>query len=288
MTTFYASRAKAIRLLLVLIVAVPLSCGFVFDGDESIFMRMFAAVVLVACGGYALAALPRLLRRDPALVITAEGFTALPHPPVAWADVTHVQVRNRAVRGHETPYLEVVRRDPHEPIHLSPDALPVSLPAVVDAMRRYRPDLIVLPQEGSVAAADLSAFDVIESALVHEATRNLPAGWTFAVLWFVMVGEEGAAGIQLMRADESVDNIAPSEKLLTMLNEYKHVSYDERTGTFLSGQLATKPDTYRVQLSHNDIPDWVPVPAPEEFRREFAGYPRPADRIPDWIRDYIG
>ncbi|WP_327141385.1 hypothetical protein [Nocardia sp. NBC_01327] len=140
-------------------------------------------------------------------------------------------------------------------------------------------------------AADELGPEVIERALVDEAVRLCGPRWEFALLWVRLIGEEGHAGVKVIRSRKKqiTENLEPSEAMLAMLADYKRACYDERTGTWLSGQISIAgPDNYRAQFSKTTDLPWVKIPpVTESLKAELAAFPRATEEIPQWIRECI-
>ncbi|MVU81643.1 hypothetical protein GPX89_30945 [Nocardia sp. ET3-3] len=312
-TEYYPRKAGAIGALVFFVVMIVLPGFVVFNGDEHMVMRVLAGVVMGVFGFGAYAMLDDLIRPQPTLVITEEGFTYRGYPHVAWSEVERLLLGIGRLRkgGRADRFAEVVLRDPaafrdrvhalgdvmarknvDRPLFIVPDRLPVPVTAAVEAMRAHHPDLVVAAladEPAQTSAIPPSADrDMVESALVSALADDLPADWRVAVLWFSLVGDDGHAGIQLDPAATEED-LQPSEEVLMLLNRLKEVCYDQMTGTWLSGQVVLRADSTRADftLSFKEIPDWLPIPEPTDCRRELATYPRAGDEIPTWLRQRI-
>ncbi|MBF6449015.1 hypothetical protein IU429_15190 [Nocardia elegans] len=140
----------------------------------------------------------------------------------------------------------------------------------------------------SLAPDDLGP-DVIESALVEEVVRLCGQQWEFAMLWVWLIGQDGDAGIKVIRnrRNKQTEVIAPSPELLALLGEYKHACYEEGAGTWLSGQISIAgPDDYRAEFSKSSDLPWTNVPVSEQnLDIELAAFPRTPQQIPGWIRE---
>ncbi|MEC3916933.1 hypothetical protein [Nocardia sp. CDC160] len=313
-TEYYPPKAGAVGALVFFLVMTALPGFVVFDGDEHVFLRVLGGFAMALFGFGVYAMLDDLLRPQPTLVISDQGFTYRGYPHVGWAEVERLRLGIGRLRkgGRAERFAEVVLRDPVEfrdrvhalgdvtarknvdrPLFIVPERLPVPVAAVVEVMREHHPDLVVraLEDESSEppAASHSPDRDMVESALVSALTESLPDNWNLAVLWFCLVGDDGHAGIQLDLADSDPDDLQPSEEILMLLNRLKEVCYDQMTGTWLSGQVMLQSASTKAQftLSFKEIPDWLPLPDPAECRRELATYPRAGDEIPTWLRQRI-
>ncbi|WP_040812537.1 hypothetical protein [Nocardia concava] len=314
-TEYYPPKAGAIGALVFFLVMTALPGFVVFDGQEHVVLRVLGGFAMALFGFGVYAMLDDLIRPQPTLVITDHGFTYRGYPHVAWSEVVRLRLGIGRLRkgGREEKFAEVVLRDPGEfrdrvhalgdaaarknidrPLYIVPERLPVPVPAVVEVMREHHPDLAVGapgdepadPPPSSPRSADR---DMVESALVSALTDALPVDWHLAVLWFSLVGDDGHAGIQMEPTEPEADDLQPSEEVLMLLNRLKEVCYDQMTGTWLSGQVLLRADSSRAEftLSFKEIPDWLPIPEPDECRRELATYPRAGDEIPTWLRQRI-
>ncbi|MFE3191752.1 hypothetical protein ACFXHA_22270 [Nocardia sp. NPDC059240] len=316
-TEYYPSRTGAAVALVFFLLMTALPGFVVFDGDEHVVMRVLGGVAMALFGFGVYAMLDDLVRPQPTLLITDQGFTYRGYPHVAWAEVERLRLGIGRLRkgGHTERFAEVVLRDPAEfhdrvralgdvtarkhperPLYIVPERLAVPVPAVVDAMRRHHPDLVVRALEDDPAQAPAAPGaprsadrDMVESALVSALTDALPEHWQLAVLWFCLVGDDGHTGIQVDITDADPEELQPSEETLMLLNRLKEVCYDQMTGTWLSGQVVLQAASSKAQftLSFKEVPDWLPLPEPDECRRELATYPRAGDEIPDWLRERI-
>ncbi|WP_433563137.1 hypothetical protein ACQP1O_37980 [Nocardia sp. CA-151230] len=317
-TEYYPPRTGAL-IALVFFLSMTVLPGFVvFDGNQQPVMRVLGGLAMALFGFGVYAMLEDLLRPQPTLLVTDQGFTYRGFPHVAWAEVERVRLGIGRLRkgGRAEMFAEVVLRDPAEfrdrvqalgdvTMRRNPDRrlfivaerLPVPVPAVVDVMREHYPGLSVravedAPADSPPAAPRSHDRDMVESALVSAFTEALPVGWNLAVLWFSRVGDDGHAGIQLELTDpdaDHTDELQPSGEILTLLNRLKEVCYDQMTGTWLSGQVVLRAASTKAEftLSFKEIPDWLPIPEPDECRRELATYPRAGDEIPVWLRQRI-
>ncbi|MTE15433.1 hypothetical protein [Nocardia aurantiaca] len=316
-TEYYPPRTGAIIALVFFLVMTALPGFVVFDGGAQLVMRVLAAFVMALFGFGVYAMLDDLLRPQPTLLVTDQGFTYRGFPHVAWAEVDRVRLGIGRLHkgGRAELFAEVVLRDPAEfrervralgdvtvrrdadrPLFIVAERLPVPVPAVVEVMREHHPGLVIQTVEeapsGEPPAPPRSPDrDMVESALVSALTDELPAGWNLAVLWFSLVGDDGHAGIQLELSGAGTEEqeAQPSEEVLMLLNRLKEVCYDQMTGTWLSGQVLLRSTSAKAQftLSFTEIPDWLPIPEPDECRRELATYPRAGDEIPAWLRQRI-
>ncbi|AYF72897.1 hypothetical protein D7D52_02345 [Nocardia yunnanensis] len=313
-TEYYPPRAGAAVALVFFLVMTALPGFVVFDWDEHAVMRVLAAVAMALFGFGVYAMLDDLIRPQPTLLITDQGFTYRGYPHVAWTEVDRLRLGIGRLRkgGHTEKFAEVVLRNPVEfrdrvralgdaaarknadrPLYIVPERLSVAVPVVVEAMRNHHPDLTVKALEDEPAPVPAPPRspdrDMVESALVSALTDALPAPWQTAVLWFCLVGDDGHAGIQVDLTDADPDELQPSEEVLNLLHRLKDVCYDQMTGTWLSGQVVLQAASTKAQftLSFKEIPDWLPLPEPDECRRELATYPRAGDEIPDWLRERI-
>jgi hypothetical protein len=95
------------------------SLGFV--AASAVFLVQHSSVKMVVAGVLgsvffafgAWVATQRLLRREPELTITDDGFQIAGAAPIAWSDVERVGVRVMRVRGVTKKMIEVVLRDPN-------------------------------------------------------------------------------------------------------------------------------------------------------------------------------
>ncbi|MBL1079571.1 hypothetical protein JK358_34720 [Nocardia sp. 2] len=312
-TEYYPSKSGAIGALAFCLMMAALPAFLVFDGAEPLVWRLLGGFAMLLFGIGVIAMVDELFRPRPTLIITDEGFTYLGYPHITWSEVERVRTRIGRLRGkgREERFAEVVLRDPGEfrsrvvalgdvrakramdqPLYIVPERLAVPVPEVVEAMAEHCPTLVISSGETTESApAQRRSADraMVETALRAALTDILPAGWQFAVMWFALIGDDGHAGLQVQTAADEVEDLTPSEEILTLLNRYKDICYDQMTGTWLSGQIAVKAgvDQVKFEVSFTEVPDWLPTPDAEECRRELKAYPRAGDEIPGWMRERI-
>ncbi|QLY32590.1 hypothetical protein [Nocardia huaxiensis] len=312
-TEYYPSKAGAFGALAFCLLMAVVPAFLVFDGGEALGWRVLGAFAMLLFGIGVIAMVDELLRPRATLIMTDQGFTYLGYPHIAWSEVERVRTRIGRLRGRggEERFAEVVLRNPGEfrsrvealgdvrarravdrPLYIVPERLTVPVPAVVEAMGRHCPALLISSGD-SIDSVPVQRHSpdqaMVETALTAALTDILPAGWQFAVMWFALIGDDGHAGLQVQSADETVDDLTPSEEILTLLNRYKDICYDRMTGTWLSGTIAVKAgvDKAKFDTSRTEVPDWLPMPDADECRRELNAYPRAGDEIPDWMRARI-
>ncbi|WP_433591785.1 hypothetical protein [Nocardia sp. CA-145437] len=326
-TEYYPRRTGAIVALVFFLVMTVLPGFVVFNDAEHPVMRVVAGVLMAVFGFGVYTMADDLFRPQPTLLLNDHGFTYRGFPHVAWSEVERIRLGVGRLRkgGRTELFAEVVLRDPEEfrhrvralgdviarrqvdrPLYIVAERLPVPVLTVVEVMRDHCPGLVVRTVEDAPGAAPeppaaprSADRDMVETALVSALTDELPTGWTLAVLWFSLVGDDGHAGLQLELSGAPVpevpesgvpsEELQPSEEVLMLLNRLKEVCYDQMTGTWLSGQVLLRADSTKAQftLSFKEIPDWLPIPEPDECRRELATYPRAGDEIPAWLRQRI-
>ncbi|MFD8099020.1 DUF6572 domain-containing protein [Nocardia fluminea] len=116
---------------------------------------------------------------------------------------------------------------------------------------------------------------IIEDALVNAVIDRIGTEWKTAYLWAVLVGDEGRGGIQVHHEDGTVEAMEASETLQELFFEHKRLSYDKRTGTWISAVLSIAgTDSYAADYKNDDIHDAIPTPTPKEFARELERFPR--------------
>jgi hypothetical protein len=144
-------------------------------------VRMVVAGVLgVAFFAFgAWVATQRLLRREPELTITDEGFHAAGAAPIAWSEVERVGVRVVSVRGVTKKMIEVVLRDPNA--YIARTGRVVAMPARANKLAGYSPVNIAAPGRAHPLGEILSTMQAHYPALVVSSTGDLPGGSTPSV-----------------------------------------------------------------------------------------------------------
>ncbi|MGW4244208.1 hypothetical protein [Nocardia sp. NPDC004722] len=116
---------------------------------------------------------------------------------------------------------------------------------------------------------------IVEDALVHAAIDQIGTNWKTTYLWAVLVGDEGRGGLQVHREDGVVDTVEASDTLRQLFFEHKKLSYDEKTGTWISAVLSiASTDNYTADYLKDEVHDKLPTPAAKEFARELKRFPR--------------
>ncbi|MGQ4616489.1 hypothetical protein [Nocardia sp. R7R-8] len=117
--------------------------------------------------------------------------------------------------------------------------------------------------------------EIVEDALVHAAIDQVGTEWKTAYLWAVLVGNEGTGGIQVHHVDGTVESVEASATVRELFVEHKRLSYDKRTGTWISAVLTiADKDSYTADYKKDGIHDALPTPAAREFMRELKRFPR--------------
>ncbi|MGQ4601530.1 hypothetical protein [Nocardia sp. R6R-6] len=112
----------------------------------------------------------------------------------------------------------------------------------------------------SIASNDIGV-DVVEHALVTESLRTVGSDRRAALMWVVLIGRDGAAGVQVEHGDGSIADVAASDGLLALLSEHRHVSVRTGRGAWLSGRiLIENGQDYTCRFSTTDLPEWMPLP----------------------------
>jgi len=137
-TVLLRTRAKSIAFLTLLL---ALAATMVVTRREIILVIPVAVLALFLVATVVLALRPR-----PYVVLSVEGLTYNYNAFLAWPDVRAVSVHHGGHGGRKGPGISV---EQHEtwPIRLQGALLPVPLEEVVEAMRRYHPELVVKPTE---------------------------------------------------------------------------------------------------------------------------------------------
>jgi hypothetical protein len=158
-------RGRVLRLLGSL--AFMLACGGLLALHPSVAADVAAVLGLLVFGFNAALEL-YWLARSSELVLDAEGLSYSAFWRVSWAEIDRVQFQEKRAHGTSVRFIEVIlcdesrysRRAPgiarvlgvvnrafgYSPICIPTDVLPVSPATVIEAMRRYHPELRV---EGS-------------------------------------------------------------------------------------------------------------------------------------------
>ncbi|MGQ4601272.1 STM3941 family protein [Nocardia sp. R6R-6] len=158
-TRYYAPRWRA--LLLVLISVVPLAVVLPTINDVSFALGVLGAVGVACSCFFMYLGVPRLIRRRPELIITADGIEHFDQGRILWTDIDSIRLN----RMHGQRILEFLLHQPdtylaqlpwfvrttsrfmrasgYSPATISALTLPVPLETVLEAMRRHRPSVVI-------------------------------------------------------------------------------------------------------------------------------------------------
>lgn len=160
-------RSSPLRMVLVLVGAVAFVAlgADLATGDGSVKNRLVGGAGVLFFGLCALMCANRLVRGRPELVLDAAGLDHVQLGRIAWHEIAAVGIRVITVRGATQRVIELVLTDPARylaraprtvrttaaanrrmgfgPANISTTTLPVGPEAVVTAMRRHHPALVV-------------------------------------------------------------------------------------------------------------------------------------------------
>jgi hypothetical protein len=112
-----------------------------------------------------------------------------------------------------------------------------------------------------------------------------PPGWRRIDLIARIV--EGMQDFELtvIMSDLSTAEVDPPAQVAQALVELRRLMHRPETGTWLSVRyVLNAPDEFRVFYNHAHDPLWDPPIPPAMLRRDLATYPRPAEKVPAWLR----
>ncbi len=160
-----STRGRVLRLLGSL--AFMLVCGGLLALHLSVEKDMMVVLALLVFGLNAALTLYWLVRSSE-LVLDAEGLSYSAFWRISWSEIDRVQLQEKRAYGTSVRFIEVILRDEsqysrrapgvarvlgvvnraygYSPICIPTDVLPVAPATVIEAMRRYHPELRV---EGS-------------------------------------------------------------------------------------------------------------------------------------------
>jgi hypothetical protein len=122
---------------------------------------------------------------------------------------------------------------------------------------------------------------VTGSALVNAA----PPGWRRIDLIARIAGGAQDFGLSVITGDLSYAEMALPPQAAQALAEVRHVTYRPETGAWFSARyVVDPPSAFQVFYNFDHDPAWQPPIAPGYFQQDLAAYPRPPERVPEWLR----
>lgn len=96
-------------------------------------------------------------------------------------------------------------------------------------------------------------------------------------------------GLSVIMSDLSHAQVAPPAAAAQALVELRRLTYDPARGAWFSVRyLLNAPSEFRIFYNYDHDPRWDPPAGADVLRRDLAVFPRPPERVPDWLRRLLG
>ncbi|GAA4011836.1 hypothetical protein GCM10022247_37940 [Allokutzneria multivorans] len=117
----------------------------------------------------------------------------------------------------------------------------------------------------------------------------VPQGWRRLDLTTrIVVGAQGSA-LAVLMPDGSSTQVTPPQGATRAMVELRHLMYRPERGAWLSARyVVNPPGEFRVFFNYDHDPLWSPPVPPGVHAQDLATYPRPEERVPDWLRAVLG
>lgn len=124
-------------------------------------------------------------------------------------------------------------------------------------------------------------LQVTGSALSNAA----PRGWRRIDLVARIAGGAQDFGLSVIMGDLSYAEMPLPPQAAQALTELRAVMYRPEKGAWFSARyVVDAPSEFRIYTNYDHDPRWRPPIAPGYFQQDLAAFPRPADRVPAWLR----
>jgi hypothetical protein len=115
-----------------------------------------------------------------------------------------------------------------------------------------------------------------------------PEGWRRIDLVAKIAEGVQDFGLTVIMSDLSDAEVDPPAQAARALVELRKLMYRPETGAWLSVRyVLNAPSEFRVFYNYEHDPLWDPPVPPAVLRRDLETYPRPAEKVPDWLRHTI-
>jgi hypothetical protein len=95
-------------------------------------------------------------------------------------------------------------------------------------------------------------------------------------------------GLTVIMNDLSYAEVDPPAQAAQALLELRRLMYDQERGAWFSARyMMNPPGEFQIFYNYDFDPRWEPPIPPLVFKRDLETYPRPADKVPDWLRRVV-
>ena len=115
-----------------------------------------------------------------------------------------------------------------------------------------------------------------------------PVGWARVKLdvWANVMAYEIAASAQDGNGRFAGEVRLP--EITGQLVELRDEMYEPERGAWLSARFVlNREGEPEVSFNYDDDPQWTPQLHPAAFARDLEAYPRPEERVPQWMRELV-
>ena len=115
-----------------------------------------------------------------------------------------------------------------------------------------------------------------------------PPGWRRIDLVARVAEGVHDLGLTVIMPDLSHAAVPPPASVADVMVELRALMYRPELGAWLSARyVVNPPGEFRIFYNYAHDPLWGPPLPPDVFRRDLAAHPRPAERVPAWLRRTI-
>lgn len=112
-----------------------------------------------------------------------------------------------------------------------------------------------------------------------------PSGWRRIDLIARIAEGVQDFGLTVIMSDFTAAEVDPPAQAGQALMELRKLMYHPTTGAWLSVRyMLNAPSEFRVFYNYEHDPLWDPPIPPAVFKRDLETYPRPAEKVPGWLR----
>lgn len=115
-----------------------------------------------------------------------------------------------------------------------------------------------------------------------------PEGWRRIDLIAKIAKGVQDFGLTVIMSDLSNAEVDPPAQAAQALVELRELMYRPELGAWLSARyVINPPGEFRIFYNYEHDPLWEPPIPPAVFQRDLEAYPRPAEKVPGWLRRTI-
>ncbi|MGW1994969.1 glycohydrolase toxin TNT-related protein [Embleya sp. NPDC001921] len=136
---------------------------------------------------------------------------------------------------------------------------------------------------------DNTRYEALIQRIGNALLDAAPQGWLRMDLGVSILGEIREHGLSVITDDQSTRSQKSPQDALDALVELRHLMHRAEQGTWFSARfMMNAPTEFNVWYNYDFEPTWMPPPSAEELAEDLQRFPRPPEKIPNWLRDRIG